>query len=50
MRGPYTVGIVAEVHGLHTRSKDQRFIPSTNLTSVQKGIIYSGITVCPAIF
>jgi len=27
----------------HTRSKNQLFIPIANLTSVQKGITYSGI-------
>jgi hypothetical protein len=42
-----------EIHGLHTRSKNQHFIPIANLTSVQKGITCSGIkyiTICPAIF
>ena len=34
-----------EVHGLHTRSKNQLFIPTANLTSVQKGITYSGIKI-----
>jgi len=29
-----------EIHGLHTRSKNQVFIPIANLTSVQKGITY----------
>jgi len=33
----------SEVHGFHTRSKNPFFIPATNLTSVQKGITYSGI-------
>jgi hypothetical protein len=33
----------SEVHGLHTRSKNHLFIPATNLTSIQKGITYSGI-------
>jgi hypothetical protein len=33
----------SEIHGLHTRSKNQLFIPNTNLTSDQKGITYSGI-------
>ena len=33
----------SEVHGLHTRNKNHFFIPVTNLTSVQKGITYSGI-------
>jgi hypothetical protein len=32
-----------EIHGLHTRSKNHFFIPVANLTSVQKGITYSGI-------
>jgi hypothetical protein len=45
VRGPYTVGIVSEVHGLCTRNKDQLFIPNTNLTSVQKGITYSDIKI-----
>ena len=42
-----------EMQGLHTRSKNQLFIPIANLTSVQKGITYSVLkytTVCPAIF
>jgi hypothetical protein len=34
-----------EIHGLHTRSKNHLFIPVANLTSVQKGITYSGIKV-----
>jgi len=34
-----------EVNGLHTRSKNQVFIPIANLTSVQKGITYSGIKI-----
>ena len=33
----------SEVHGFHTRSKNHFFIPATNLTSVRKGITYSGI-------
>jgi hypothetical protein len=32
-----------EIHGLHTRSKNQLFIQTANLTSVQKGITFSGI-------
>jgi len=44
----------SEIHGLHTRSKNQLFIPIANLTSVQKGITFSGIkifvTVCLATF
>ena len=35
----------SEIHGLHTRSKNQLFIPIANLTSVQKGITYSGIKI-----
>jgi len=31
-----------EIYGLHTRSKNQLFIPIANLTTVQKGITYSG--------
>jgi len=34
-----------EIHWLHTRSKNQLFIPIANLTSVQKGITYSGIKI-----
>jgi hypothetical protein len=34
-----------EIHGLHARSKNQLFIPVANLTSVQKGITYSGIKI-----
>ena len=34
-----------EIHGLHTRSKNQFFIPIANLTSVQKAITYSGIKI-----
>ena len=33
------------IHGFHTRSKTQLFIPIANLTSVQKGITYSGIKI-----
>ena len=32
-----------ETHGLHSRSKNQLFIPIANLTSLQKGITTSGI-------
>ena len=41
-----------EIHGLHTRIKNQLFIPIAKLTIVQKGITYSGIKiyVCLAIF
>jgi hypothetical protein len=31
-----------EIHGLHTRRKNHLFFPISNLTSVQKGITYSG--------
>jgi hypothetical protein len=34
-----------EIHGLHTRSKNQLFIPIANLASVQKGMTYSGIKI-----
>jgi len=34
-----------EIHGLHTRSKNKLYIPVANLTSVQKGISYSGIKI-----
>jgi len=34
-----------EIHGLHTRSANQLFIPIANLTSVQKGITYCGIKI-----
>jgi len=34
-----------EIHGLHTRSKNQLFIPIANLTSVQKGITCSHIKI-----
>jgi vacuolar-type H+-ATPase subunit C/Vma6 len=34
-----------EIHRLHTRSKNQLFIPAANLTSVQKVITYSGIKI-----
>jgi hypothetical protein len=34
-----------EIHGLHTRSKNQLLIPTANLTSVQKGITYSRIKI-----
>jgi hypothetical protein len=35
----------SEIHGLNTRSKNQLFIPVANLTSVQKGMTYSGIKI-----
>jgi hypothetical protein len=50
---PYNFQAGLQIHGLHSRSKNQLFIPIENLTSVQKGITYSVlkyITVCPAIF
>ena len=34
-----------EICGLHTRSKNQLFIPIANLTCVQKGITHSGIKI-----
>ena len=34
-----------EIHGLHTRIKNQLFIPIANLTSVQKGINYPDIKI-----
>jgi len=34
-----------EIHGLHTRSKNQLFIPIANLTSFQKEITHSGIKI-----
>ena len=42
---PNNFQTVLEIHGPHTRSKNQLFIPIANLTSVQKGITYSGITI-----
>jgi hypothetical protein len=50
---PNNFQTVSEVHGLHTRSKNQLVITNTNLTSVQKGITYSGIKIyysLPSIF
>jgi len=41
----YNFQTVSEVNELHTTSKNQLFIPNTNLTSVQKGIAYSGIKI-----
>jgi hypothetical protein len=32
-----------EVHGLNTRSKNQLYLPTTNLSVVQKGATFSGI-------
>jgi len=40
---PSTFQTGLEIHGLHTRSKNQLFIPIANLTSVQKGINYPDI-------
>jgi hypothetical protein len=34
-----------ETHKLHARSKNRLFIPVANLTSVQKGMTYSGIKI-----
>jgi len=34
-----------EIHRLHTRRKNQLFIPTANLTSVQKGIAYFGMKI-----
>ena len=34
-----------EVHGLHTRSKNQLFIPIANLANVKKGITCSDIKI-----
>ena len=39
----YKTGL--EIHGLHTRSKNQLFSPAANLPSVQKGIAYSSMKV-----
>jgi len=38
-----------ETHGLHSRSKNQLFIPIANLTSVQKAITCSGILTCSSL-
>ena len=43
MDKPNNFQTVSKVHGIHTRSKNQLFVPNANLTSVQKGITYSGI-------
>jgi len=32
----------SEVHNLHTRLKNDLHLPSTNLTLVQRGVLYSG--------
>jgi hypothetical protein len=32
----------SEIHNLHTRFKNNLHLPSTNLTMVQKGVLYSG--------
>jgi len=34
-----------EIHVMQTRNKNQIFIPFANLTSVQKGITYSGVKI-----
>ena len=42
-----------EIHELHSRSKNQLFVPIANLISVQKGVtnsVLKSITVWPAIF
>jgi hypothetical protein len=45
MDKPNNFQTVSEVYGIHTRSKNQIFVPNANLTSVQKGITYSGIKI-----
>ena len=45
MDKPNNFRTVSKVHGIHTRSKNQLFVPNANLTSVQKGITYSGIKI-----
>jgi hypothetical protein len=42
---PNNFQIGLEIHGLHTRSLYQLVIPIAKLTSVQKGITYSGIKI-----
>ena len=42
-RNNFRTGV--EVQGLHTRSKNQLFIPTASLTSLQKGISYCGIKI-----
>ena len=32
----------SEIHNLNTRFRDNLHLPSTNLTMVQKGVLYSG--------
>jgi len=44
-RNSFQTGLEILVHGLHTRSKNQFFIPIANLTSIQKEITYSGIKI-----
>ena len=34
-----------EIYGLHTRSKNKLFVTIAKLSSVQKGITYSGIKI-----
>jgi hypothetical protein len=40
---PNNFQIGLEIHGLHTRSKNQLFVLIAKLTCFQKGITYSGI-------
>ena len=42
-RNKFRTGL--EIHGLHTRSRNQLFITVAHLTNVQKGITYSGIKI-----
>ena len=35
----------SEIHNLHTRFKNNLHLPSTNLSMVQKGVLYSGIKI-----
>jgi len=42
---PNNFQTVSAVHGLHTRSNNQLFIPNTNLTTAQKAITYCCITI-----
>jgi len=36
----------SEIHNLPTRFKNNLHLPSTNLTIVQKGVLYSGSKIC----
>ena len=38
----YIYSFNSEIHNLHTRFKNNLHLPSTNLTMVQKGVLYSG--------